>query len=122
MTDLTIEGIVEFRQTYETPQNDLQNFKQTGIKKFVGENDLSPFIDQKRHDELEQTGACYTGDGKDIAMKKMCDAFCINNGVCDRCGKLIPPWYKYGLCPKCNEEMDESNIIPWFEEFIGLRR
>ena len=42
--------------------------------------------------------------------------------VCDRCGKLIPPWYKYGLCPKCNEEMDESNIIPWFEEFIGLRR
>lgn len=67
-------------------------------------NVLSVFDD--KFTECIRTGNVYVGTAKEIHMQKMCSGFGSNDGICDRCGRIIMPWVNNGLCEKCSDELE----------------
>ena len=82
---------------------------------FPQENLFSKFDDKKT--ENLRKGNMYVGSANDIYLQHMCEGFGENNGLCDRCGDLIMPWIKSGICEKCIEEMnyEDKEMPAWLK-------
>lgn len=77
---------------------------------------------------LRMTGkefeAIRTGDRQERESKKLCDE-AVSRNYCDRCGAYLVniPWNRtYGLCPKCQDELDKEMgtmlAYPWGKETV----
>lgn len=79
----------------------------------ISSNLFEEFDDKKT--ETLRKGVMYVGSANDIHLQKQYEGFGENNGTCDRCGGLIMPWVKMGVCEKCTNHMDyEDNEMPEF--------